>query len=177
MSAIISILSTWIIPLLIFITLLYGYLKGVKVFDTFVEGAREGFSTAVKLIPFLVAMLVGIGLFRESGAMDILVYFLKPVLNYFGIPGDILPLAIMRPVSGSCSLAIVTELLHSEGPDSFLGRLASTILGSTDTTLFVITVYFGSVGIRQTRHALPVGLLADLTGFIAALIICTLVFG
>lgn len=172
----ITVMSAWIIPGFIMIAITYAHFKGVKVFDTFVEGAKEGFSTAVGLIPFLVAMLVAIGLFRQSGAMDLLASMLMPLLSHFNIPPDILPLAVMRPVSGSSALAITTELLQSKGPDSFIGRLASTLQGSTDTTLFVITVYFGSVGIRKARHALPVGLLADLAGFIAAFVICSIVF-
>ena len=175
-NTLITAMSAWIIPGFILIAITYAHFKGVKVFDTFVEGAKEGFSTAVSLIPFLVAMLVAIGLFRQSGAMDLLASLLMPVLSHFNIPPDILPLAVMRPVSGSSALAITTELLQSKGPDSFVGRLASTLQGSTDTTLFVITVYFGSVGIRKARHALPVGLLADVAGFIAAFVICSIVF-
>ena len=176
-NSVITVMSAWLIPGLLFITITYAHFKGVPIFDTFVEGAKEGFSTAVSLIPFLVAMLVAIGLFRESGAMDLLASLASPLFNYFDIPPDILPLAVMRPVSGSSALAITTEILQSKGPDSFIGRLASTMQGSTDTTLFVITVYFGSVGIRRSRHALPVGLIGDLMGFIAALAACKLVFG
>ncbi len=176
-NTVITILSAWVIPIFIFTAITYAHVKGVKVFDTFVEGAKEGFSTAVKLIPFLVAMLVAIGIFRESGGMDILATIVKPIFHRFDIPTDILPLAIMRPVSGSSALAITTELLQSKGPDSFVGRVASTMQGSTDTTLFVLTVYFGSVGIWKTRHALPVGLIADFMGLIAALVVCKLVFG
>lgn len=173
----ITVMSAWLIPLFILLTITYAHIKGVNIFDTFVEGAKEGFTTAVNLIPYLVAMLVAISLFRQSGAMDLLASLLMPILGRFDVPPEILPLAVMRPVSGSSALAITTELLQSKGPDSFLGRLASTVQGSTDTTLFVITVYFGSVGIRKARHALPVGLLADLTGFIAALVVCKIVFG
>lgn len=173
----ISIISVWTIPAIILITLVYANIKGVKVFDVFVEGAKEGFETAVKLIPFLVAMLVAITLFRRSGAMDAFTYFLMPLFNLFGIPLDILPLAIMRPVSGSSALAITTEILQNKGPDSLIGRIASTMQGSTDTTFFVLTVYFGSVGIKKIRHSLTVGLLADLAGFLAAVFICNKVFG
>lgn len=172
-----QILSAWLVPSLILVVFVYAHFKRVKVFDTFVEGASEGFATAVKLIPFLVAMLVAIGLFRESGAMDLLYSLLEPLFNFFAIPADILPLAIMRPISGSGSLAIMTEIIQRNGPDSFIGRLASTMMGSTETTFYIITVYFGSVGIWKTRHALPAGLLADLTGFVASLVICKIVFG
>ena len=166
----------WVIPLFIFIVLVYAVVQKVDVFDTFVEGAQEGFSTAVNLIPYLVAMLVAIGLLRASGALELLIKIMAPLLARFNVPGEIVPLAIMRPLSGSGALGITAEILNNFGPDSFLGRLASTMQGSTDTTFFILTVYFGSVGIRRTRHALAVGLLADLAAFIASIVICTLVF-
>ncbi|MBS3885423.1 MAG: spore maturation protein [Dethiobacter sp.] len=169
--------AAWIIPSFIFVILVYAMLKKVDVFDTFVEGAEEGFSTSVKLIPFLVAMLVAIGLLRSSGALDLLIGLLTPLLASLNIPDEVVPLAIMRPLSGSGALAITTDILTTSGPDSFVGRLASTMQGSTDTTLFILTLYFGSVGIRRTRHVLPVGLLADLAGFAAAVTVCRIVFG
>lgn len=168
--------TVWVIPLFIFIVLVYAVVQKVDVFDTFVEGAQEGFSTAVNLIPYLVAMLVAIGLLRASGALELLIKIMAPLLARFNVPGEIVPLAIMRPLSGSGALGITAEILNNFGPDSFLGRLASTMQGSTDTTFFILTVYFGSVGIRRTRHALAVGLLADLAAFIASIVICTLVF-
>ncbi|MBS3900399.1 MAG: spore maturation protein [Dethiobacter sp.] len=169
--------AAWIIPSFIFVILVYAMLKRVDVFDAFVEGAEEGFSTSVKLIPFLVAMLVAIGLLRSSGALDLFIGLLTPFLVSFNIPDEVVPLAIMRPLSGSGALAITTEILTNSGPDSFVGRVASTMQGSTDTTLFILTLYFGSVGIRRTRHVLPVGLLADLVGFVAAITVCRIVFG
>lgn len=169
-------MAAWVIPTFLFIALVYAFLKRVDVFDTFVEGAKEGFGTSIKLIPFLVGMLVAIGILRASGALDLFILILTPVLEAFNIPGEVVPLAIMRPLSGSGALGIAAEILNSQGPDSFVGRVASTMQGSTDTTLFILTVYFGSVGIRRTRHALAVGLLADLTGFIAAIAICNIVF-
>jgi spore maturation protein B len=168
--------AVWVIPLFIFIVLVYAVVQKVDVFDTFVEGAQEGFSTAVNLIPYLVAMLVAIGLLRASGALELLIKIMAPLLARFNVPGEIVPLAIMRPLSGSGALGITAEILNNFGTDSFLGRLASTMQGSTDTTFFILTVYFGSVGIRRTRHALAVGLLADLAAFIASIVICTLVF-
>ncbi len=176
-GSLINIFSVWTVPALILITLIYGNIKGVKVFDSFVDGAKEGFNTVVKLIPFLVAMLVAISLFRESGAMEICINILSPLLNLFGIPTEILPLAVMRPISGSSALAITTEILQNKGPDSLLGRIASTMQGSTDTTFFVLTVYFGSVGIKKIRHSLTVGLLADIAGILTAIFICQKVFG
>jgi len=132
---------------------------------------------AVRLVPYLIAMIVAVGLFRDSGAMDLLSHLLLPVLDILQIPAEILPLAVMRPVSGGSALAVTTEILQSYGPDSFLGRLASTMQGSTDTTLFVLTVYFGAVGIQKSRHALSVGLIGDLSGIFAAVFICNLIFG
>lgn len=173
---IINIISAWVVPGLILLALIYAHFRGVKVFDTFVEGAKEGFEMSVRLIPFLVGMMVAIGLFRGSGAMELLSGLIEPLLRLLGIPADILPLAFMRPVSGSSALAITTEIMNSHGPDSLLGRMAATMQGSTDTTLFVLTVYFGAVGIKKIRHALVVGLMADLAGILAAVFICNLVF-
>ncbi|QNO16223.1 spore maturation protein [Alkalicella caledoniensis] len=170
----ISILSQWAIPVMVFLVVLYSYIKGVEVFDTFVEGAKEGFQTAVKLIPFLVAMLVAIGIFRDSGAFAIITKLLSPITERVGIPSEVLPLALMRPISGSGALAMTTELMQTYGPDSMLGYIASTLQGSTDTTFYILTVYFGSIGIRRIRYAMTVGLIADAAGFIAAVIVCKL---
>ncbi|WP_353892296.1 spore maturation protein [Proteinivorax hydrogeniformans] len=173
---VISIVSQWAIPMMVLFVVVYSYIKGVDVFDTFVEGAKEGFQTAIKLIPFLVAMLVAIGVFRQSGAFDILIGLLQPALNLVGIPGEILPLGFMRPISGSGALAMTTETLQTHGPDSMLGYMASTIQGSTDTTFYILTVYFGSVGIRRVRYSMSVGLIADLAGFLAAIFVCSIFF-
>jgi spore maturation protein B len=170
-------ISRWAIPLLLFFIPFYAYLKKVSVYEVFVEGAQEGITTAVKILPFLVGMLVAISVFRASGAMHYLIKFIYPITNFLGIPGETLPLAIMRPLSGSGALGITAELIQEHGPDSFIGRLASTMQGSTDTTFFVLTVYFGSVGIRKYRHGVFVGLTADITSFIASVIICHLFFG
>ena len=173
---IINYLSKWAIPFLVLFIPTFAYFKGVKVYEVFIEGAEEGFKIAIKLIPYLVAMLVAIGIFRNSGAMAIVVNAISPLTNFLGIPGEVLPLAIMRPLSGGGALGITTELINTYGPDSFIGRLSSTMQGSTDTTFFVLTVYFGSVGIRRYRHALWVGLLADITTFLASLYIVTRLF-
>lgn len=174
--SLLNVISTWVVPGLILLALLYAYLRGVNVFEVFVEGAKEGFGMSVRLIPFLVGMMVAIGLFRDSGAMELFTKFLSPVIRLMGIPAEVLPLAFMRPVSGSSALAITAEIMHTFGADSLLGRMAATMQGSTDTTLFVITVYFGAVGIKKIRHALVVGLMADMAGIIAAVFICNLVF-
>lgn len=169
-------ISKWVIPFLIFFIPVFAYIRGVKVYEVFIEGAEEGFQIAIKLIPYLVAMLVAIGIFRNSGAMALTVNAIRPLTEFLGIPGEILPLGIMRPLSGGGALGISTELINTYGPDSFLGRLASTMQGSTDTTFFVLTVYFGSVGIKRYKHALWVGLIADFTTFLASIYIVTRIF-
>ncbi|MDK2822559.1 MAG: spore maturation protein [Clostridia bacterium] len=177
LEQVIGILSKWTIPFLVLFIPTFAYFKGVKVYEEFIEGAEEGFKIAIKLIPYLVAMLVAIGIFRNSGAMNIMVGALSPVIKLFGIPGEILPLAIMRPLSGGGALGIATELINTFGPDSLIGRMASTMQGSSDTTFFVLTVYFGSVGISRYRHALWVGLIADFTSFVASVYIVNKMFG
>lgn len=176
LELIVNIVSKWTIPLLIFFIPIFAYFRGVKVYEVFIEGAEEGFQIAIKLIPYLVAMLVAISIFRSSGAMAIFVEIIKPLTKLLKIPGEVLPLAIMRPLSGGGALGIATELINTYGPDSFIGRLASTMQGSSDTTFFVLTVYFGSVGIKKYRHALWIGLLADITSFLASVYIVNKIF-
>ncbi len=170
-------ISQWAIPLLLLIIPIYGFIKKVPVYEKFVEGAEEGFHTAVRIIPFLVGMMVAISVFRASGAMQVLADLIKPVTDLIGAPAEIVPLAVMRPLSGSGVLGMATELMRVYGPDSFIGRLASVMQGTTDTTFFVLTVYFGSVGITRYRYSVLIGLSADITGFLAALFLCHHVFG
>jgi len=172
----IEIVSALAIPVLIIVFIGYGAVKKVKVYESFVEGAKEGFNIAVKIIPYLVAMLVAIGIFRAGGAMDWLIYIISPVTNLIGFPAAALPMALMRPLSGSGSLGIMSENLTVYGPDSFIGVLVSTIFGSTETTFYVLAVYFGAINIKNTRHALPVGLIADVCGILGALFIVRLLF-
>lgn len=169
-------ISRWAVPVLIFFIPLIAYIRGVKVYETFVKGAAEGFNTAIRIIPYLVAMMMAVSIFRQSGLMDAVAVCLEPIFKFFRLPAEIVPLALMRPLSGGGALGIAAELVNSYGPDSYIGRLASTMQGSTDTTFFVLTVYFGSVGIRKYRYSLTVGLLADLTTFIASLYIVNKVF-
>ncbi|MFD0711114.1 spore maturation protein [Paenibacillus sp. GCM10027626] len=173
----ITIISAWTIPFMIVFIPLYAAFKKVPVYETFLEGAKEGFGTAINIIPHLVGMMVAISMFRASGAMDLLSALIRPVFDQFGVPSEILPLGMLRPLTGAGSLAFTTELIKTYGPDSMIGRIASTIQGSTDTTLYVLTVYFGAVGIRRSRYALKVGLFSDLVGFIAAIFICLYIFG
>ena len=157
-----------------------GLRKKVNVYDAFVEGAKEGFSTAVRIIPYLIAILVAIGVFRASGAMDYLIGGIESAVKLCGINSDFvggLPTAIMKPLSGSGARGLMVDAMTTYGADSFVGRLACIFQGSTDTTFYVLAVYFGSVGIAKTRHAVPCGLIADAAGIIAAIFICYLFFG
>ncbi|MDR1617263.1 MAG: spore maturation protein [Syntrophomonadaceae bacterium] len=169
---VLSVISEWTIPLLLLLIPLYGQFKKIPVYETFVEGAEEGFLTAVKVIPFLVGMMVAVSVFRSSGAMEWLSFLLTPLAAGIGAPVEVLPMAIMRPLSGSAVLGMASELMKTYGPDSFTGLLASVMQGTTDTTFFVITVYFGSAGIKKFRYAVFTGLTADITGFLASVYIC-----
>ncbi|MGY0691814.1 spore maturation protein [Virgibacillus sp. FSP13] len=175
--AAITAVSTWLIPCFIMIVLIVATWKRVPAYELFVEGGKEGVKMAFSLLPFLVGMIVSIAILRASGALDAFIGLLSPVLSFLGVPPDIVPLALVRPISGTAALGVTTELIDTHGPDSFIGQLASTMQGSTDTTLYILTIYFGAVGIKKMRYALKVGLIADLIGIIASIIIVTLVFG
>ena len=165
-------ISVLAVPFLLSLFPLYAALRGLKVYEEFVEGAKEGFNVAVRIIPYLVTMLVAIGMFRGSGGIDLLTAALRPVLNLVGFPPELMPLALMRPLSGSGSNALFIDLIKTFGPDHLLTYTAGTIIGSTETTFYVAAIYFGAVGVKRMRHAIPAGLLADLAGIIAAIIIC-----
>ena len=174
---IVDAISKLSIPLMLSVFPLYAILRGVKVYEEFVDGAKEGFDVAVRTIPYLVAILVAIGMFRAAGGIDLLSKALAPAMLAIGFPPDLLPLVLMRPLSGSGTLGIFTELVKQFGPDSLVVRTAGTIFGSTETTFYVLAVYFGSVGVKRTRYALPAGIVADSVGVIASVIICRMVFG
>jgi spore maturation protein SpmA len=165
-------LSILAIPFLLTFFPVYAAARGIKVYDEFVEGAKEGFNVILRIIPFLVTMLVAISMFKGAGGMELIKTALTPVLAPLHFPPDLVPLALMRPLSGSGTLAILTQIVHDHGPDAMISLMAATIYGSTETTFYVAAVYFGSVGVKQTRHAIPAGLLADLTGVVASVIIC-----
>ena len=169
-------LSLWAMPVLLVLIPLVGILRGVKVYDVFIEGAKEGFAVAVNIIPFLVGILVAIGMFRGSGAMDLLAAALRPVASATGFPAELIPLAIMRSLTGSGSLAFTTDLVKVHGPDSLIGRMAATMYGSSETTFYVLAVYFGAIGVRRTRHAVPAALIGDLVAAIAAVAVCYWMF-
>ncbi len=170
-------LSRWVIPGLLFFILVYGVLKRVKIYECFVKGAKDGFALAVRIIPFLVAMMMAVSIFRQTGVISVLEQHCNALFQLLHLPPDLLPLAIMRPLSGGGALGITTELINTYGPDSYIGRLASTMQASTDTTFFIIAVYFGAVGISKYRYSLGVGLLADLVSFAASIYIVSKVFG
>ncbi|KAA3617754.1 MAG: spore maturation protein [Calditrichaeota bacterium] len=169
-------LSLLAIPLMIFVFIGYGYLKKVRVYEVFVEGAKEGFDVGVKIIPYLVAMLMAIAMFRASGALDVLTWLASPITNFIGMAPELLPMALMRPLSGSGSLGVMSELMSTHGVDSLIGFTASTMFGSTETTFYVVAVYFGAVGVRKTRYAISAGLMADAAGLITAVLISRLMF-
>jgi spore maturation protein B len=169
-------ISIWAIPVFLTFVPLYGAFRKIKVYESFVEGAKGGFQIAIRIIPYLVAILVAVGMLRGAGAIDMLAQWTGPALDKVGFPVEILPVAIMRPLSGSGSLGIVTELIQIHGPDSLLGRMAATAYGSTETTFYVLAVYFGSVGIKQARHALVSGLVADVCALIMAVVVCSIAF-
>jgi spore maturation protein B len=174
---VVSVLSALVLPLIIVGFPLYGLYKRVPVYESFVEGAKEGFQVAVRIIPYLGAILFAIGMFRASGAMDFLVAALNPVLALVGFPGEVLPMAIVRPLTGSGSAAIVVDMINQYGEDSIFVKMAAVMFGSTETTFYVIAVYFGAVGIKRTRHAVPAGLTADIAAMLIAVWTVRLLFG
>lgn len=168
-------LSILAIPFFVAFFALYAALAGVKVYEEFIEGAKEGFNVAITIIPYVVAILVAIFMFRAAGCMDVLTNFFRPVLDAVHFPPDLLAFSLMRPLGGTTGMFV--ELISHFGPDHFVTRTAATIIGSTETTLYVLAVYFGSVAIRRTRHAVAAGLLADAAGIVASVVVCRLVFG
>jgi len=177
MRAVLDALSTWAIPLLLAGIPLLAAVRRVKVYPAFVEGAKGGFETAVRIIPPLVAIFVALGMLRASGAMDALAHALAPLTDRLGIPASVLPLVLVRPLSGGAANGVVADVLRTEGPDGYAGRLASVMAGSTETTFYVLAVYLGAVGVTRYRQALPAALLADLAGFAAAVVVVSWYFG
>lgn len=176
MRAVLDAISLWAIPVLLVVIPFVGIIRRVKVYDVFIEGAKEGFDVAVKIIPFLVGILVAIGMFRGSGAMDLLMAALRPIVVRTGFPAELVPLTILRSLTGSGSLAFTTDLIKTHGPDSVIARMAATLYGSSETTFYVLAVYFGAVGIRRTRHAVPAALIGDIVAAIAAVMVCAWMF-
>ncbi|MFA7430128.1 MAG: nucleoside recognition domain-containing protein [Rhodospirillaceae bacterium] len=172
-------IAPWIIPGLAVLLLGYGAARRVRVYEAFVEGAKDGFQVAIRIIPYLVAILVAVGMFRASGAMDLIVMPLGVLTEPLGMPAEALPMALLRPLSGSGAYGILAAIINdpSIGPDSYTGYLVSTIQGSTETTFYVLAVYFGAVGVRKVRHALVAALCADAAGIIGSVVICSALYG
>ncbi|HTP50810.1 MAG TPA: nucleoside recognition domain-containing protein [Anaeromyxobacteraceae bacterium] len=170
-------LSTWTVPLVVAGIPLYALSRKVKVYPAFLEGAKEGFQVAVRIIPAVVAVFVALGMLRASGGMEAIAALLSPLTGWLGIPPSVLPVALVRPLSGGAALGVLGDVLRSEGPDSRAGVLASVMAGSTETTFYVLAVYFGAVGVSRYRQALPAGLLADLAGVAASVVVVRALFG
>jgi len=171
----IDIFSQWCIPLIIFGIAGYAYLvKKVKVYEVFVEGAKEGFNVAIRIIPYLIAILFTIGIFRAGGAEKLLIMIVKPVTDFLGVPPSVLPLCFIRPLTGAGARAVMIDIFNNYGPDSLDGLIASCIQGSTETTFYVIAVYLGSIGVRNVRYAVGPCLIGDVCGMIASVVICRL---
>jgi spore maturation protein B len=170
-------LTSLLIPLLLAGIAVYGAGRRVDVYGALTTGARDGLTILIRILPALVGLLTAVSMFRASGAMDVLTRLCAPVLEKLGIPPELTPLMLIRPVSGSGALAVGADLMHAYGPDSYIGRVAAVMLGSTETTFYTIAVYFGSAGIRHTRHTIPAAITADLAGFFASALAVRLFFG
>lgn len=167
----------YILPACLVFIVLYGVYKDVPVFECFIKGARQGIQTSLDILPAVVLLTTLVAMFKASGAMDVLTFALTPVANFLKLPADLLPLALLRPVSGSSALVLFEDALTRFGPDSLVGRTASVMMGSTETTFYTIAIYFSASRVKNTRHALPVSLLGDLTGFVLSAFFVRLIFG
>lgn len=172
-----SAIGAFAIPSVICIILIFALIKGIKVFDVFMKGAKSGAVTAFEILPSLVGLVVAVSMLRESGALEILAKILSPIASFVGIPKDIMPLALLNPISGGGALSLYENILKTSGPDSYVGRVASVMMGSTETTFYAVAVYYGSVGIRKTRQTVPAAICADITSYIASSWIVKIFFG
>ncbi len=169
-------ISLWALPAVLLLILTLGIIKKVPLYEVFTDGAQEGFKVSVKIIPYLVAIIVAISMLRASGAIEMLSNALFPVLSFFNVPADVTPIMIVRSLSGSAALGIFSDITNSLGPDNYATTLAAVMVGSSETTFYVLAVYFGAVGIAKLRYSVIVGLLADIIGIIAAVTVCNLMF-
>ncbi len=170
-------LSNLFIPLIVLAIIVYAWFKKVQIFDEFVDGAKEGMQLGISIFPALIAMIFGINILLKSDILNYIFIFFKPVFDFIKIPVEVLPMAIIRPISGNASFAVMIEMLKTYGVDSYLGRIVSVMQGATDTTIYVLSLYFGSIGIKNIRYALKAGLFADLVTLIMSVLLVTLVFG
>ena len=173
---IMQIISLWALPVILLLILTMGLIKKVPLYETFTDGAKDGFKVAVNIIPYLVAIIVGISMFRASGIIEIIENTFAPILSKFNVPADTIPIMIVRSLSGSAALGVFSDIANNLGPDSYATKLSAVMVGSSETTFYVLAVYFGAVGISKLRYALVVGLLADFIGIVAAISVCNLVF-
>ena len=169
--------SSWALPSLIVAGMLYGWVRGVRVYDSLVDGAKQGFQVAIRIIPYLVVILVVVGMFRASGGLELIVGLMSPITNWVGLPAEALPMALLRPLTGQGAYGIMAEAMTAHGPDSLIGYMVSTFQGSTETTFYTLAVYYGAASIRNTRHTVPACLLADVAGILGAVFIVNLLFG
>ncbi len=165
-------MTAWIMPVVVVFIVFAGIIKGQPVFDQFIEGAKEGLGVVVRILPPVIGLLVGVSMLQASGALEVLSWSLRPILEPLGVPQELLPLLLLRPVSGNGSLAVLTDLLNRYGPDGYIGKAASVIMSASETTFYTIAVYYGSVGIKRTRYTLPAALTTDFVAFVAAVILC-----
>ncbi|MCM1339444.1 MAG: spore maturation protein [Muribaculaceae bacterium] len=176
MIRLLNLISLWALPAILVIVLTCGIVKRVPVYEEFTQGAKRGFKVSFKILPYLIAIIVGISMLRASGAIEMIAQVLAPVLTKFNIPSDTLPLMIVRSMSGSGALGVFSDIANNAGPDAYSTKLAAVMLGSSETTFYVLAVYFGAVGITKVRYALIIGLLADFIGIVSAVAVCNLMF-
>lgn len=172
----INIISLWTLPVIIFVILTMGLIKKVPIYEEFTEGAKDGFKVSVNIIPYLVAIIVGVSMLRASGVIDSIAHILAPILHKFMIPPEALPVMIVRSLSGAATLGLFSDIAHHFGPDSYAAKLCAVIVGSSETTFYVLAVYFGSVGIKKVRYAMLTGIIADAIGVVAAIAVCSYFF-
>lgn len=175
-NSIMNIISLWSLPTIILIILTMGMIKKVPIYEVFTDGAKEGFKVSINIIPYLVAIIVAISMLRASGIIELTGNVLAPILGHFNVPADTIPIMLVRSLSGSAALGIFSDIAHSLGPNNYATTLAAVMVGSSETTFYVLAVYFGAVGIKKLRYALLVGLLADLIGIISAILVCNLMY-
>lgn len=177
MNGLMNLIGIWVLPVMVVSIVVFGLIKKVKVFDCFVKGARDGLKTVYELLPTITGLVVAITMLRSSGAMELIAKAFSPLSAALGVPEEVTPMALISPISGGGSLSLFENVLRQYGPDSFLGRVGSVLMGSTDTTLYAVTVYFSAVGIKKTRHTLYAGLLADFTSFVLSSFFVRLTLG
>lgn len=167
-----EIISLSIVPFMVLIILVHGYIKGIDLYNTFIEGAMEGFKTAIKIMPYLIAIFIAIGIFRASTALDMFTSLLEPIIGLVGVPKEVLPLVIIRPLSGSGALGVVRDIIANYGPDSYPGVIASIMMGSSETIFYTLSIYFGSIGVKDYKHTLKAALLAYVISIFTTILIC-----